>query len=233
MSAHHQALFLSSQSPFPGPSHLVVPRKQEVLGPSAPDLFGGGSRNKKKPFLISSAQDLANSFDPKVDFLKGVNEFVDEIDRLKTGREPVFPVYAEWRNNYDWSLAVDAIGDQTCWTTRKPPRISDHFGLHFLHPRLISEVDLIGSSDLQHMLSAGDEDASGNSWSLQLQTNSSAESTVEEWLSVSVVVDAQPHDKDLFRIHLTLTQPRVAQKLRFISTDAKLTPLVLCDIQVE
>lgn len=209
------ALFLSSQSPFPSPSLLVLPRKQQVEAP------------QKRPLLISTAQDaLSLSFDPHVDLAKGLGHFTETLDRLKVGRDQLFPNTEDWNTSYNWALAVDG-DDSTCWTTRKPPRVSDHFGLHWTTPRTVDQVRLLGSQDLMHVLSMDDEDLKDNSWALQLLLPES-----EEWQPAAFELNSHGIEEDRIDVKLKLKEPILASKLRFISTDAKTAPLVLCELSV-
>lgn len=219
------ALFLSSQSPFPNPSTLVVPRKAQVEGPSTPlgmDLFAGSNAQKKRPFMISSAQYLTQSFDPRVDLAGGVQAFVEQVDRLKVGYEDLFPSVQQWHERFDWTRAVDAHGARTCWTTKKPPRASDHFGLHFLAARSVSSVRLVGSPDL----------SSAEEWTLQVQRSHDG----GEWENaegVQVERDRIDGEAEVVSVLLRLQQAiEGVAKLRLVSSDAKEVPLTVCDIVI-
>lgn len=222
--AQDTALFLSSQSPFPSPKSLLAwPRKTQVEAP------------QKRPLLIQTAQDVsAYAFDPHIDLAQGVQSFIKKVDELKVGRDQLFPSLTEWRQSLDWTLAVDGRSD-TCWVTRHPPRVSDHFGLHWMHPRTVKGVQILGSRDLLNLLGAEDEDSKGNSWALQLLSTETEEQ--QQWSPVRFRQEQEEHSDsglsmDVVKVTAILNKPFEASKLRLISTDAKSAALVLCELNV-
>lgn len=192
------------------------------------DLFAGSSQKKnKRPLLISSAQYLTQSFDPNVDLLGGVQSFVEQIDRLKVGHEDVFPSLQQWEERFDWSRAVDGHGARTCWTTKKPPRVSDHFGLHFFgEPRKVSHVWLVGSPDLAL---AGAE----KGWTVQVQRSQQENGGWETVEDAQVGSDQIEGEAEVVRVRIALKESMGdVAKLRFVSSEAKEVPLTVCDIEI-
>ncbi|KAL8279221.1 hypothetical protein RQP46_008477 [Phenoliferia psychrophenolica] len=227
--ANDGCLFSTSLTPFPPPAALVFAFEE----PSKPFWSPSRWKTRKQPSAASGLGGLASAFDPWR--IKSVSEYED----MWTGVEGGWPTDAWWVEKGSWHLAVDGKGSATCWESWRPPDAQDHFGLTLVTPRVVKEIKLVGSLDLEDVVAWEKTGAGGEAWELL---------TVREdgsggWESRRL--ERQPGVRLLgpSRIEVTLNlepledffgKDTAIQKLKFVSRGKqKRTKLSVCSFELD
>ncbi|KAK4054526.1 hypothetical protein OIV83_001020 [Microbotryomycetes sp. JL201] len=210
--ANDGCLFTTSMSPFPPPSALTFPVKQQRSW-LASLMFG---RRKDRNDVATTRRlrhtsgnllrrDIGPGFDPWD--IQHIHEHEQKFRDVLPGEQMWdWPSDEWWTNNGSWHLAVDGKGQDTCWESWKNPDKDDYFGLSFVIPRFIRKIRIICSPDLAHIVSPAHAHRVGDHDGWQVFT--SRDDTLKEWeprqLVGTPLVKTKPLSNNLVQVEFTL-----------------------------
>ncbi|KAM0752996.1 hypothetical protein T439DRAFT_187316 [Meredithblackwellia eburnea MCA 4105] len=223
--ANDGCLFTTSLSPFPPPSALVFPTEQAPR----PKQWGFGRLLKKPPSILPEAD---GKFDPwKVTHMK-------EYEQQWSAIPGSWPTDEWWNLRGSWHLAVDGKGSLTCWESFRPPDQHDHFGLTLVAPRIVREIKLVGSLDLENVVAWENTRAGAEAWELlTVREDGSAGWETRRLQTLPGVRLLGPA-----QIEVTLSLERLVdfygkdipiRKLKFVSRGKKRVRLTLCSFELD
>ncbi|KAK4704768.1 hypothetical protein P7C70_g1437, partial [Phenoliferia sp. Uapishka_3] len=232
--ANDGCLFTTSLTPFPPPSALTFAFEDPPKPFWSPGQWFKTGKAASKSIVPSglTLTDMEGKLDPWR--LTSMGEYEDIWGEVEGG----FPTDDWWVEKGSWHLAVDGKGSDTCWESWRPPDEQDHFGLTLVAPRVIQEIKITGSLDLEQVVAWENTGAGPEAWELYtVRADGSGAWESRRLRSLPGVTLLGPS-----RIEVSLAleplldfygKDAVIRKIKFVSRGKKRTKLSICSFGLD